>query len=94
MQVFYPGNSTLPVSNGIIHPIGSSRWLTEHFEAYTSSVNVLDYTSIVIPVTFADQEIDIVSPNFKALNEEDRLSMEHCKPFTSIDKSMSLMHDR
>ncbi|KAL4965147.1 amidase signature domain-containing protein [Aspergillus stella-maris] len=47
---------------------------------YTSSVNVLDYTSIVIPVTFADQEIDIVSSNFKALNEEDRLSMEYYDP--------------
>ncbi|KAL4933684.1 amidase signature domain-containing protein [Aspergillus undulatus] len=47
---------------------------------YTSSVNVLDYASVVIPVTFADKRIDIVSPNFKALNEEDRINMEFYDP--------------
>ncbi|KAL4941732.1 hypothetical protein BDV06DRAFT_212437 [Aspergillus oleicola] len=48
--------------------------------SYTSSVNVLDYTSIVIPVTLADKRIDVVSPNFKALSEEDRINMEDYDP--------------
>ncbi|KAL4919314.1 amidase signature domain-containing protein [Aspergillus aurantiobrunneus] len=47
---------------------------------YTSSVNVLDYTSVVIPVTVADKRIDVVSPNFKALNEEDRMNMKYYDP--------------
>ncbi|KAL4811467.1 amidase signature domain-containing protein [Aspergillus unguis] len=47
---------------------------------YTSSVNVLDYTSIVIPVILVDREIDVVSPNFKPLNEQDRLNMEYYDP--------------
>jgi amidase len=29
--------------------------------AYTAFVNVLDYTSLAIPVTFADKKIDVVS---------------------------------
>ncbi|OJJ05441.1 hypothetical protein ASPVEDRAFT_86789 [Aspergillus versicolor CBS 583.65] len=47
---------------------------------YTSSVNVLDYTSVVIPVTLADKELDIVSLNFSALNEEDRMNMNYYDP--------------
>ncbi|KAL4992407.1 amidase signature domain-containing protein [Aspergillus falconensis] len=47
---------------------------------YTTSVNVLDYASVVIPVTLADKRIDVVSPNFTALNEEDQLNMKHYDP--------------
>ncbi|KAL2866696.1 amidase signature domain-containing protein [Aspergillus lucknowensis] len=47
---------------------------------YSSSVNVLDYASVVIPVTFADKEIDVVSPNFRALSDEDRANMEGYDP--------------
>ncbi|KAL4736165.1 amidase signature domain-containing protein [Aspergillus similis] len=47
---------------------------------YTTSVNVLDYASVVIPVTLADKKIDVVSPNFTALNEVDQLNMEYYDP--------------
>ncbi|KAL2826072.1 amidase signature domain-containing protein [Aspergillus cavernicola] len=47
---------------------------------YTSSVNVLDYASVVIPVTLADKTIDIVSPSFKSLNEEDQINMMSYDP--------------
>ncbi|KAI0443365.1 amidase signature domain-containing protein [Xylaria telfairii] len=43
---------------------------------YTSVLNVLDYTSVVIPVTFADEERDIVDPDFKPLTEKDRMNMD------------------
>ncbi|RDW93323.1 uncharacterized protein DSM5745_00645 [Aspergillus mulundensis] len=44
---------------------------------YTSAVNVLDYASVVIPVTFADKSIDVVSPSFTALNDEDQMNMKY-----------------
>ncbi|KAL3471563.1 amidase signature domain-containing protein [Aspergillus californicus] len=47
---------------------------------YTSAVNVLDYTAIVIPVTFADKAIDVTSPHFKALSEDDRENMDAYDP--------------
>ncbi|BCS27404.1 uncharacterized protein APUU_60452A [Aspergillus puulaauensis] len=47
---------------------------------YTSSVNVLDYASVVIPVTLADKKLDIVSLNFSGLNEEDRMNMNYYDP--------------
>ncbi|KAI9367607.1 amidase signature domain-containing protein [Aspergillus egyptiacus] len=49
---------------------------------YTSSVNVLDYTSIVIPVTLADKAIDVVSPSFTPLSEEDKVNMNSYDPET------------
>ncbi|KAL5336520.1 amidase signature domain-containing protein [Aspergillus crustosus] len=48
--------------------------------SYTSSVNVLDYTSVVIPVTFADKKIDVVSPSFNSLSQDDKMNMKHYDP--------------
>ena len=48
------------------------------FEAYTSSLNVLDFTNVVIPVTFADKRVDRTSPDFKPLTEQDRTNMALC----------------
>ncbi|KAI1489819.1 amidase signature domain-containing protein [Biscogniauxia mediterranea] len=49
---------------------------------YTSVFNVLDYTTVVIPVTFADEETDIVDPDFVPLTEEDKMNMESYDPQT------------
>ncbi|PVH73421.1 amidase [Cadophora sp. DSE1049] len=43
---------------------------------YTSFINVLDYTTIVIPITFADKKIDVVPADFMPLTDKDRLNME------------------
>lgn len=61
---------------------------------YTTSVNVLDYASVVIPVTLADKTIDVVSPNFTALNEVDQLNMEYCAAPAFVFENMLLTHDR
>ncbi|KAI0378565.1 amidase [Hypomontagnella monticulosa] len=42
---------------------------------YNRFINVLDYATIVIPVTFADKDIDIVEPNFAPLTARDRVNM-------------------
>ncbi|KAL4871744.1 hypothetical protein BDV12DRAFT_206028 [Aspergillus spectabilis] len=48
--------------------------------SYASSVNVLDYASVVIPVTFADKKIDVVSPNFNSLSQDDKMNMKYYDP--------------
>ncbi|KAK5702415.1 hypothetical protein LTR17_022342 [Elasticomyces elasticus] len=43
---------------------------------YSSFVNVLDYSSIVIQVTVTNKSIDIVPSNYTALNEKDKKNMD------------------
>lgn len=52
--------------------------LTIYRTAYTSFINVLDYTTIVTPVTFANKEVDVVPSEFRPLTEEDRMNMDLC----------------
>ncbi|CAH0045780.1 unnamed protein product [Clonostachys solani] len=39
--------------------------------AYATSLNVLDYPGIGIPITFADQHVDEIDPKFKPLTSKD-----------------------
>ncbi|KAI1506266.1 amidase signature domain-containing protein [Biscogniauxia marginata] len=47
---------------------------------YTSTLNILDYTTIVVPVTFADKDIDAIDPEFVPMNENDKRNMESYDP--------------
>lgn len=47
---------------------------------YTSFVNVLDYTSVAIPVTFADKNVDVRPANKSASELEDYIEWD-CKFF-------------
>lgn len=53
--------------------------LITSYEAYSSIVNVLDYVSIVIPVTTADKDIDIFDNQYKPLNSVDKKNWRACK---------------
>lgn len=46
--------------------------------AYATSLNVLDYPSIGIPITVADQHIDEIDPKFKPLTLKDAEVMQTC----------------
>jgi hypothetical protein len=46
--------------------------------AYTSSLNVLDLPSVVVPVTFADKDVDKLDPNYTPLTEKDSVNMALC----------------
>lgn len=46
---------------------------------YSSFVNVLDYTSVIIPVTAADQTVDNVLPNDDFLSKTDELVRSECE---------------
>jgi hypothetical protein len=52
------------------------RWLPP--SEYTSCTNVLDYPTVVVPVTFADESVDKMDPCFKPFSETDRINMEAC----------------
>ena len=41
------------------------------YYGYTSVINLLDYPAVVVPVTFAEKEIDIKDLNYKAINDLD-----------------------
>ncbi|KAK3317078.1 amidase signature domain-containing protein [Apodospora peruviana] len=47
---------------------------------YTTSINVLDYPAVVIPVTFVDQNLDKIDPSFVPLSETDRINMDAYDP--------------
>ncbi|CAG8249637.1 unnamed protein product [Penicillium salamii] len=55
-----------------------------YHSAYISSINVLDYATVVIPVTFADMNIDVVDPGFRPLSEKDLMNMK-----SSINQSIN-----
>lgn len=42
-------------------------------------VNVLDYTSVVVPVTKVDKNVDKAYPDFKPIDEMDKTTQESCK---------------
>lgn len=57
--------------------------------AYTEAINLLDYSAVVIPVTRADQEIDLRDSLYEPLNETDLKNWEACKAFFFFFYSLS-----
>ncbi|KAL9627242.1 MAG: hypothetical protein Q9204_006710 [Flavoplaca sp. TL-2023a] len=51
-------------------------------DAYTESINLLDYSAAVIPVTRADKSVDIFDHDYRPLNEVDRKNWEAYDPET------------
>ena len=51
------------------------------YYGYSTFVNLLDYTSCVVPVTTADQHTDRTDKSFKPLSNQDESSYELCKLF-------------
>ncbi|KAK5449280.1 hypothetical protein LTS15_008822 [Exophiala xenobiotica] len=51
-----------------------------YYYTYSSIVNVLDYTTVVIPVTTASAKIDLFDKDYKPLNEKDKLNWEAYDP--------------
>ncbi|KAK4454174.1 Acetamidase [Podospora aff. communis PSN243] len=48
--------------------------------AYTEVINLLDYSSVVIPVTKADKTVDVFDNSYEPLNELDRKNWEAYEP--------------
>lgn len=67
------------------------------YYGYTVWVNVLDYTSVVIPVTNVDKSIDTKAENFQAVNDMDQKTQDACMisaaaPSLPSEKGDSLTH--
>ncbi|KAJ9190803.1 hypothetical protein DTO164E3_6025 [Paecilomyces variotii] len=54
-----------------ITPTAAVRHNQFRYYGYASAINLLDFTSVVVPVTFADKTIDVKKENYKPLNELD-----------------------
>jgi amidase len=60
-------------------PFAAARPGKYEYYNYSSWVNVLDYTSIVVPTTKVDKNIDKPIVGFKSMDEADRITQETCK---------------
>ena len=49
------------------------------YYAYTNIVNLLDFTSVVVPVTFADKNIDKKQDEYTPLNDYDKMVYDECE---------------
>ncbi|KAJ9297812.1 hypothetical protein DTO271G3_4033 [Paecilomyces variotii] len=54
-----------------ITPTAAVRHNQFRYYGYASAINLLDFTSVVVPVTFADKSVDVKKENYKPLNELD-----------------------
>ncbi|RFU32954.1 hypothetical protein B7463_g3365, partial [Scytalidium lignicola] len=79
-QNYWMSSASRPVE-AVIQPVSPyAGVLPAKFYYSGISVNVLDYSSVVIPVTVADQEVDTVDEDFKALTETDKMNMDAYDP--------------
>lgn len=46
--------------------------------AYTEAINLMNYSAIVIPVTQADEKIDVFDDSYEPLGDKDRLNWQSC----------------
>ncbi len=62
-----------------VAPFAAARPSTYKYYAYSSIINVLDYTSCAIPVTKADKNIDVVDKHFAPMSDMDRDVASSCE---------------
>lgn len=60
-------------------------------EAYTESINLMDYSAVVIPITKADKNIDIPEKGFTPASDVDALNWEACKSHCDVGKWLNVM---
>jgi amidase len=54
-----------------ISPTAAIRHNQFKYYGYASAINLLDFTSVVVPVTFADSKIDAKRADYEPLNDMD-----------------------
>ena len=68
--------------DAIIAPITATAAIRHNqfkYYGYATAINVLDFTSVVVPVTFADKGVDVRPEGFKPLTEMDATVNSECK---------------
>jgi amidase len=62
-----------------ITPTAAIRHNQFKYYGYASAINLLDFTSVVVPVTFANKSIDKKQEGYKPLNDLDKIVQEECE---------------
>ena len=62
-----------------ITPTAAVRHDRFKYYGYATAINVLDFTSVVVPVTFADKNVDVQNASFEPLTEMDKTVQAECK---------------
>lgn len=62
-----------------ITPTAAIRHNQFKYYGYATAINVLDFTSVVVPVTFADKNVDVGPTNFVPLTDMDAAVHEECE---------------
>lgn len=62
-----------------VAPFSAARPNGYLYYGYSSIVNVLDYSACTLPVTTADQDVDLADPSFKPVSETDRKVAQTCE---------------
>ena len=68
--------------DAIIAPVAPTASLCHdqyRYYGYATVINLLDFTSVVVPVTFADKNIDKKQEGYKPLSEIDRVVYDECE---------------
>lgn len=73
-------DQTLDAIIAPITPTAAIRHNRFKYYGYASVVNLLDFTSAVVPVTFADKNLDAKKEGYKPLNEMDAQVQEEYDP--------------
>lgn len=73
-------------------PFTAARRERYDYYGYTTITNVLDYPTVVIPVTTANKNVDVRNESYKALNDQDQRVWESCK-YLSTTNLLSLLLD-
>lgn len=67
-----------------ITPTAAIRHNQFKYYGYASVINLLDWTSVVVPVTFADKDKDHKQDGYRPLTKVDGIVHAECKSFPSI----------
>jgi amidase len=65
-------------------PFPAARPKMYAYYGYTTWVNMLDYTSVVVPVTNVDKGVDVTDGSYTPQNAEDKVCYESCKSSASV----------
>lgn len=72
-----------------IAPYPAARKLLYKYYGYSVWVNLLDYTSVVIPVTTASKEQDPADKDYTPMNDTDKDAFEACKYRMALNASIA-----
>jgi amidase len=62
-----------------ITPTAAIRHNQFRYYGYASAINLLDFTSVVVPVTFADKDLDKKDTAFKPMSDMDKTVQAECR---------------